>query len=229
MGSQRFQMNRAIFLIVVVACFFAKNLLADTNISYSVSVGSPVPEGNPAGIVSSANVSGLAGNVLNVQVSLNITGGFNGDLYAYLAGPGGGFAVLLNRVGITSGNPFGYADSGFNITLGDGYSNIHNYQNADYTITGGQLVGNYAPDGRNINPQSTGSVFDLASTASSLNVFNASNPNGTWTLFVADLASGGGSPQLVSWGLTIAIPEPQSWAIILTGGGLLLAMRQRRS
>ena len=50
-----------------------------------------------------ALTSGLAGTggiITKLTVSLNISGGYNGDLYAYLAGPNGGFAVHLNRAGI---------------------------------------------------------------------------------------------------------------------------------
>jgi len=49
--------------------------------------------------------------------------------------------------------------------------------------------------------------------------FNGLNPNGTWTLFFADL-SGGDASTLVSWGLDIAaVPEPTTWALV--GFGLM--------
>lgn len=214
---------------MALMCVFALRAQADTNVTYSISVNSAIADGNPVGLVSSTNVSGLPTGIASVQVDLNITGGFNGDLYAYLVGPVGDFAVLLNRVGLNSGNPFGYGDAGFNITLADGGNNIHNYQGSSYTITGGQLVGAWAPDGRSIDPQSSGAVFSGAATSSSLGVFNMGNPNGQWTLFVADLAGGGGSSTLVSWGLTIAIPEPQTWAMLASGAGLLLALRRRKA
>ena len=216
--------------MIAATCLLAATSRSDTVLVYSNSVNSVVPDGNPVGLVSSATVSyaGPETGIVSVQVALNITGGFNGDLYAYLLGPNGGFSVLLNRSGLTAGNPFGYGDAGFNITLADGYSNIHNYQSGAYTITGGQLVGTWAPDGRNINPQSTGAQFDAASTAAGLNTFIGSNLNGQWTLFLADLAGGGGNSQLVSWGLTIAVPEPQTWAMLISGGVMLLAFRRRR-
>ena len=214
---------------MALMCAFALRAQADTNVTYSVSVNAAIADGNPVGLVSSTNISGLPTGITSVQVDLNNTGGFNGDLYAYLVGPVGDFAVLLNRVGLNSGNPFGYGNAGFNITLADGGNNIHNYQGSSYTITGGQLVGTWTPDGRNIDPQSSGTFFSGASTSSSLGVFNMSNPNGQWTLFVADLAGGGGSSTLVSWGLTIAIPEPQTWAMLASGAGLLLALRRRKA
>ena len=46
-------------------------------------------------------------------------GAFNGDYYAELVNGAGGFAVLLNRAGVSSANSFGYGDNGFNVTLND--------------------------------------------------------------------------------------------------------------
>ncbi len=222
-------MSRTLGAFITLICLLAQGARADTNVTYFIPVNVTIPDGNPVGIVSTTNLSGLTTGITSVQLDLHITGGFNGDLYAYLLGPNGGFAVLLNRVGLAGGNPFGYGDSGLNITLADGYSNIHNYQSGAYTISSGQLVGTWSPDGRNIDPQSLGSFFDSASTAASLGVFNGANPNGQWTLFVGDLAGGGGSSTLVSWGLTIAIPEPRTWALFATGAVMLLAVRRKKN
>jgi subtilisin-like proprotein convertase family protein len=216
--------------MITATCLLAGVARADTVLVYSNSVNALVPDGNPVGLVSGTNISyaGPETGIVSVQVALNITGGFNGDLYAYLLGPNGGFAVLLNRSGLTAANPFGYGDAGFNITLADGNADIHNYQTFSYSITGGQLIGTWAPDGRNINPQSTGTQFDAASTAAGLGTFVGANLNGQWTLFLADLAGGGGNSTLVSWGLTIAVPEPQTWVLLVSGGAMLLALRRRR-
>lgn len=223
--------KRRIGGMITATCLLAASSQADTSVSYTVAANSLIPDGNPVGTTSSTNLTGLdlgLNGITSVQVSLNITGGFNGDLYAALLGPNGVFAILLNRTGLSAGNPFGYANSGFNVTLGSGLDNIHNYQSLSYTISGGQLTGNWSPDGRNIDPQSTGAQFDAASTAAGLGGFIGADPNGQWTLFLADLAGGGGNSTLVSWGLTIAIPEPQTWAMILGGGAMLLALRRRR-
>ena len=113
-----------------------------------------IPDGNTVGVMEQFNVSGVDGVIANIQITLDITGGFNGDLYAYLAGPQGQLAVLLNRVGLGTGSPFGNANSGFAITFDDSSPNIHNYQDGSYSIIGGHLTGNWAPHGRNIDPQS---------------------------------------------------------------------------
>jgi subtilisin-like proprotein convertase family protein len=199
-------------------------------ISYSSgTVNAAIPDANPVGITQYATFAGLSGLVTNVSVNLNITGGFNGDLYAYLAGPSGQFVVLLNRVGLTSGDPFGYLNTGFNITLDNSGANIHNYQSGGYSLNGGgQLTGTWNVDGRNISPLSSGSAFDAASTSANLTLLNNINPNGTWTLFLSDLSGGGGST-LVSWGLTIVtVPEPQTWAMLVGGAATLMYFRRRR-
>ncbi len=216
-------------ILIAMALMFVGIARSQTNFTFSSgTLNTVIPDANPVGITASTTTAGLSGAITNVSVNLNITGGFNGDLYAYLAGPVGQFAVLLNRVGVTSGNPFGYFDSGFNITLDNSGANVHNYQGGSYTITSGQLVGTWAADGRNISPLSSPSTFDAASTAANLASFNNTSPNGTWTLFLADL-SGGGQSTLVSWGMTIStVPEPQTWAMIASGAVMLVAFRRRR-
>jgi subtilisin-like proprotein convertase family protein len=178
-----------------------------------------VPEGNPVGITDTLTVSGLEPIIENVEVTLDITGGFNGNLYAWLVSPGGNTAILLNRVGVSGVNSFGYANQGFNVTLSDGAGNIHNYQSLGYTLNASdQLTGIWAPDGRNISPLSSGAAFETAPTTANLGVFDGGDGNGTWTLFVADITTGGGDSTLASWGMTVvASPEPAPWTLIVVG------------
>lgn len=197
--------------------------------NFSLSPSAAIPDGSPVGLMEQFNVTGLAGGVTNVQVSLDIMGGFNGDLYAYLAGPQGQLAVLLNRPGITASNPFGYGNGGFDITL-DGLTtaNIHGY-GSSYGVNGsGQVLGTWGADGRAINPQSAGSVFDGAATSANLGVFQNTNPNGVWTLFIADLSAGGGTASLNNVVLSImTVPEPNAPAIF--GGAMAMWLLLKRN
>src|SRR5581483_8724865 len=150
--------------------------------------GGVIPDGDVSGVAISTNLTGLVGSISNLTLSLNISGGYNGDLYAYLAGPNGGFAVLLNRSGISTNTPFGYGNTGFNVTFSDGAANsIQNYQNNSPIYNGnGQLTGTWQPGGLNIDPQSGLPAFFNASQSAMLSSFTNTGPNGTWTLFLAD-------------------------------------------
>lgn len=202
-----------------------------TNETVSVTNNAAIPDANPVGVTSSLTVSGMSGSTTNVTVNLDITGGFTGDLYAYLISPTGTMVVLVNRTGENSGNYFGYSDAGFNVTFdAASTNNIHNYQTTVYSINGsGQLTGTWATDSRAINPLASPTAFDASPTGNTLLNLDGADPNGVWTLFVADLA-GGGQSTLVSWSLSIAtVPEPQTWTIL--GGGLAtcwLLIRRRR-
>jgi subtilisin-like proprotein convertase family protein len=199
---------------------------------YSFSSGTlnqSLADANPAGYASSITASGIVDNVaddtiVDVNVTLNISGGYNGDLYGYLVSPDGALAVLLNRTGRTSGNAFGYADAGFNVTLDDSAStDIHNYGGNG----GSQLTGSFIPDGRNVNPTT---VLNTDTQSALLAALNGGNGNGTWTLFLADM-SGGDVSTLVSWGFTVdVVPEPTTWALLIFGSAAALfgAVRLRQ-
>ena len=215
-----------LFLFLVFALLPWRNALAQVSGSANYSVNSPIPDNDASGLSSTVTFASPQINaVQTMNVTLNITGGFNGDLYAYLT-HGSGFAVLLNRVGKTGANGLGYADGGFNVTLGDAASNgdIHSYQ---LTVNpgGAALSGTWAPDARNIDPAVS---LDTSPRTAFLNSFNGIDPNGSWTLFVADVSAGGVST-LNSWGLqVIGVPEP-SVPFLTTVGGLALLLSARRS
>src|ERR1035438_8924901 len=74
-----------------------------------------IPDGNPVGVVSTVATSGY-GFISSVMVTLNISGGNNGDLYAYLSYEGVRVS-LLDLPGVSPGNPLGDTGSGYDVTL----------------------------------------------------------------------------------------------------------------
>jgi subtilisin-like proprotein convertase family protein len=186
---------------------------------FTDSVNQIIPDGGASlnTLSSTLNVSGLAPTLSDITVGLTVSGGFNGDLYAYLRSPNGQIAVLLNRVGQTSLNPGGYGDAGFNITLNYAASHdIHLYQNFSPNYTSGQLTGLWQADARNTDPAT---VTDASSRNADLNSFNGINGNGAWTLVFSDWVTSGDPSTLVSWSLDItAVPEPVNVALGVFGG-----------
>lgn len=183
-----------------------------------------VPDGQPAGISDVQTISSSIQQIGAVQVTLNISGNFNGDLYCYLRYENA-LAVLLNRSGRTAGSPAGYDDNGFQITLSDGAANgdIHLYRGVFILPPNSLITGLWQPDARNVNPTA---VLDTDPRTAGLSVFNGLDPNGAWTIFIADLASGGTSV-LDSWQLDISpVPEP-SGGLLLLLGGMVMALAGR--
>ncbi len=193
------------------------------------ATGGIVPDGNPVGWFDTRALNAtLLTTITDVNVRLTITGGWNGDLYAYLQ-HSTGISILLNRPGRTSSSglaSFGFGDSGMNVAFDDTAANGDSH----VTLTGASILlgGSWQPDGRSANP---GSVLDTDTRTSFLSNFNGMNPNGTWTLFVADM-SGGGVSTVTAWGLDItAVPEPGEalGTGLLLGSALLLRIRPRKN
>ena len=182
--------------------------------------GVAIPDNNLSGWTDTRTVTTAGSSISSLSVTLHLSGGWNGDLYAYLAHDNG-FTVLLNRVGRGTSNALGYDDSGMNVVFSaaEGLGDIHKY--GDTSVP----TGDYAPDGRAISPLATVADFDAAGRAALLSTFTGLNPNGSWMLFVADV-SGGDQSTVTSWGLDIgvaSVPEPASLvegavAVLFLGG-----------
>ena len=153
----------------------------------------------------------------DVRVGLHLVGrgvgGFAGELVVSLNQDLSVTSLLLNRVGVSAGIPFGFGYDGWNVTLADDGAggDIH-----AASLVLGVLTGEFAPDGRT-SPTS-------ALRPALLNVFNGGTGNGDWYLSVADVAAGG-TMRLESWSLTLtgdngvaAVPEAGTWF-----AGMLLA------
>ena len=161
-----------------------------------------IPTGNPTGVSVAESVSDIpsGSTVGGLTVDLTVTGGYNGDLYAYLVAPNGTLVMLLNRPGVTGGNPFGYGGSGLNVTLSD-------------TASGSIQT----------TPETAGTLFSgTYQAAGTLANFNGSAADGTWTLFFADESAGGSQATLTGWSLDItAVPEPVNMAVVIFCAGMV--------
>lgn len=175
------------------------------------NVGTAVPEGNPVGITAYQTFDNLSSSpISDVSVNLDISGGYNGNLLAYLTlqEPNGTTVteMLLDYVGKSAANPFASSGSGFNVTLSDAGT-----VNGSIHGATGAPTGVWQPDSANT----------LDST------FGGLSADGTWTLYLADTTAGGGTSTLVSWGLdinsaSVAVPEVAGTGMISGLGGLLL-------
>ena len=196
------------------------------------NINRTIPDNSPLGLSDPRDVATPFTMILKVSISLTISGDFNGDLYVQVT-HGSGFSVLLNRVGRTALNEFGYGDSGMDITLSDDAAagEVHVYRTTlfgnENTPVAGMLTGVWAPDARITDPDAG---LNTDSRSATLSSFNGLDPNGTWTLFVAD-ASGGGQSTLKSWSVNAeVVPEPNAVGLLAVGLCLLkLAERKRRT
>ncbi|MEI9960831.1 MAG: hypothetical protein WDM76_06765 [Limisphaerales bacterium] len=72
--------------------------------------GGAIPDGNPVGVTFGGTVNDVIGTISGLTVGLDMSGGYNGDLYAYLVAPNGTSVLLLNRPGTSV---FGAPGAGF--------------------------------------------------------------------------------------------------------------------
>jgi subtilisin-like proprotein convertase family protein len=188
-------------------------------ISETFTVGTSVPDNSNIGLADYRTISAPGMTAIeSLSVTLNITGGWNGDLYAQLVHDSG-FVVLLNRPGRSTGNSDGAGSVGMFITLvDDATQDVH----TDLAAVG-MATGTFQPDARTEDPLL---VTDTSFRSAFLSSFTGLDPNGTWALFFADQSPGAVST-LDSWTLAItAIPEP-SQALLALVGTLALTVRWR--
>jgi len=197
---------------------FSLSAHAASTVNETFIVGTQVPDNSGIGISNTQHISSPITSISEVNVQIALTGGWAGDLYAYLT-HGSGFTVLLNRPGRSLANLAGSGVSDFSAYFSDSSpGDIHTAIPAS-----GPVTGFFQPDGREIDPDNS---LDTTPLTALLSSFVGLDANGDWTMYVADVSSGD-TMRLESWSLTInGVPEPAT-ATLLAAGALGMLRRRR--
>lgn len=211
-------MKKTVALICVVSSFQANAI----SFHFTGNEKS-IPDNQASGVFDRQNIITDIGSITDLNVSLEISGDFNGDLYALLVHESGAYSVLLNRTGRSSADVLGATGDGLAVTLDDqAASDIHLQRTGS-----GLLSGTFQPDAREADPDF---VTDTSGRTAFLSSFNGINPNGYWTLYLADINSVGES-RLEGWSLdfnsAITVPEDLSGWWVLFTFGILVALKKR--
>lgn len=223
-------MNACRITLVTLGLAFATDLPAAVVLSSS-TLNTSIPDGQSAGINSKLTLNAPGQKVENVRVFLEIQGtgiggAWNGDYYAALVHDNKR-AVLLNRPGLSSLDPVGYADNGFNVTFDDAATlDVHRYRQSITPNTLQPVTGTWQPDARGDLPH----IVTVDSIRSQfLAIFDDTPASGDWFLVVADNEFGG-TGRLVRWGLELTlVPEPVHGVLAIGGGLAAFAWFRRRA
>jgi Ca2+-binding RTX toxin-like protein/subtilisin-like proprotein convertase family protein len=174
-------------LTVAPAAPVAPVLALSGIVSFTQSTGFAVPD--PGEASSTLTVSGLGGQVLDINARVTATHSWNDDFDILLVGPAGQSVILMSDAG--DGNDL----IGTLLTFDDEAA-------ANLSQTATNATGSYRPTNfaENADPFSVAGPY-----GSALTVFDGTNPNGTWTLYAVDddvIMSG----SINNWGLDITVP-----------------------
>ena len=157
----------------------------------SASPGSVIPDDSESGIGYSLNFGASGLNISDISVAFTMSGGDDGDIYAYLS-HGSEIALLVNQIAGAA------TSSGFDVTLTTGTGVA---VNTPIGTAGHPLTGIYRAD----------------NSGNGLTTFQNTDPNGAWTLFFADVGPGD-APTLNNFSVSLtAVPEPVNVALGILG------------
>ena len=161
--------------------------------SKSFSNTSPITipsSGSSTPYPSTINVSGLSGNINSLKVTLtNLSHTFPDDIDVLLVGPTGTKALLMSDVGGSSGVN--------NVTLTFDPTATSSLPDSGL-ITSGSYKATDVGTGDIFNAPAPGGPY-----GTDFSVFNNTNPNGTWSLYVMDDMGGDSGTIAGGWALTI--------------------------
>jgi hypothetical protein len=187
---------------------FTLSLHAASTVSQTFVIGTQVPDNSAIGLSETRQISSSITSISEVEVQLVLSGGWAGDLYAYVT-HGSGFSVLLNRPGRSLARVAGSGVSSLSTTFSDASpSDVHTALPAT-----GPVSGFFQPDGREIDPELS---YDTSPRSAMLSSFVGLDANGDWDTMT-----------LESWSLSITgVPEPAT-ATLMAGAALGLLRRRR--
>jgi subtilisin-like proprotein convertase family protein len=140
--------------------------------------GGEIPDGDPDGLASSVTVTGLGTALWDVDVLADVRHGRAADLDLFLTAPSGRRIDLATDVG----------DEAVDLFAGAAFDDQAGTPVSDTMLpTDGTAVGAVVPEG-------------------ALGAFLGEDPNGTWTLTVAD-DRGGTAGTLAGWTLRVSAPD----------------------
>lgn len=141
------------------------------------------PPGLPSNYPSIADINGLSGTVTKVRVTLtNVTHTFPGDFDVLLVGPNGQRTILMSDAG--GGNP---GVTGLTYIFDQSAATNFPTTSAPsgiYKPFNGDGPANIEPGGIDVFPSPGPGSANYG--AANLDVFNGTNPNGIWKLYVVD-------------------------------------------
>jgi hypothetical protein len=165
-------------------------------------------------------VSGMGSSLSAVSLSFTLTHTWPDDLHFLLQGPGGETVYVMGNAGSSfdlSNCTLTFSDSGLTLA-----------PDSTALICGST----YQPNSvfGTLEPFAAGTPAGPYGT--SFSVFNGTNPNGTWRLYIGDDAAGD-SGSLASFSLDITapadIPEPATFLLTASAFAVLLAVRKRKA
>jgi uncharacterized repeat protein (TIGR01451 family) len=173
-----------------------------TTAGYTNNTAIIIPDhGSASPYPSTISVSGLTGLVGKVTVSLKgVTHGFPDDIDIILVSPSGQKVVLMSDTG--GGHSITNLNLSFDDAASSGLPDTAQIESGTYKPTDFEPGDSFPP------PAPAGAVSTF------LSAFNGSNPNGNWSLYVMDDATGD-SGAISSWSLAITTINPVSPAVNL--------------
>jgi len=176
----------------------ASNTFCNTNIIILPGTGSPGTAGPyPSHIL----VSGLTGTIAKVTLVLsNVAHSTPDDLEVLLVGPGGQQLVVMSDAGgsfFVTNTTLTFADTAGVAVPNSGPLSVGTYRATSYNITPAVFPPPAPLAPYNHSTPAGGSTFS--------NVFNGTNPNGTWSLYVVDDTPGVGGRIANGWCLSFVM------------------------